>query len=327
MTAIDTAPRTPARPAAATPSRRTADRVFQRMTLGAGLLVLLILALIVLSTVDQARPAFAHMGLRFFTSSRWAPPSDEYGALSFIYGTGLISLLALVLAVPVSLGIAVYLSELAPLNARRVVTVVIDLLAAVPSVVWGLWGFLVLRSPLQRFYQTLSDVLSPVPGVGKLFEGPVSGLSFATAGTILALMIIPIITSLSRDVMDTVPVAQKEAALALGATRWEMIRGAVLPYSKGGVIGAVVLGLGRAMGETIAVALVIGSSGQITSRLFAAGDALPSQIANQFNESEGLFRSALVALGVTLFFFTIVVNLAARAIVTRTNRHLKGVAL
>ncbi|MEZ5265136.1 MAG: ABC transporter permease subunit [Acidimicrobiales bacterium] len=203
----------------------------------------------------------------------------------------------------------------------------IDLLAAVPSVVWGLWGFLVLRSPLQTFYEWLSSALSPVPVLGALFEGPVSGLSFATAGTILALMIIPIITSLSRDVMDTVPVAQKEAALALGATRWEMIRGAVLPWSRGGVIGAIVLGLGRAMGETIAVALVIGSSGQITARLFASGDALPSQIANQFNESEGLFRSALIALGVTLFGFTIVVNLAARALVTRTSRHLKGVAL
>jgi phosphate transport system permease protein len=326
-----TATTAPVEPATTTSLRRTrsrpGDTAFRWLALASGMLVLLILALIVVSTTDQARPAFTHMGLRFFTSSRWAPPVDEYGALHFIYGTALISVLALVLAVPVSLGIALYLSEIAPRRARAVVVYFIDLLAAVPSVVWGLWGFIVLRQPLQDFYRWVSDKLSPIPLVGRLFEGPVSGLSFATAGTILALMIIPIVTSLSREVMDTVPAAQKEAAVALGSTRWEMIRGAVWPYSKGGIIGAIVLGLGRAMGETIAVALVIGSSGQITARLFASGDALPSQIANQFNESEGLFRSALIALGVTLFFFTIIVNLGARAIITRSTRHLKGVAL
>lgn len=308
-------------------SVRVGDTAFRWLALASGMLVLIILALIVLSTTNQARPAFTHMGLDFFTSTRWAPAEDRFGALDFIYGTALISVLALVLAVPVSLALAIFLSEIAAPRARSGVVYAIDLLAAVPSVVWGLWGFIVLRSPLQTFYGWLSDALEPIPLIGRLFEGPVSGLSFATAGIVLALMITPIITSLSREVMDTVPLAQKEAAWALGATRWEMIRGAILPYSKGGIIGAVVLGLGRAMGETIAVALVIGSSAQITSRLFASGDALPSQIANQFNESEGLFRSALIALGVTLFGFTIVVNLAARALVTRTSRHLKGVAL
>ncbi len=302
------------------------DRSFRLVAVLAGGVVLVILALIVLSTTNQAWPAFRHMGLRFFTSSRWAPPDNEFGALSFIYGTAVVSVLALVLAVPVSLGLAVHQSVFAPPKARAAAIYTIDLLAAVPSVVWGLWGFLVLRAPMQDFYQKVSDVLSPVPLVGRLFEGPVSGLSFATAGTILALMITPIITSLSREVMDTVPVAQKEAAWALGCTRWEMIRGAIWPYSKGGIIGAVVLGLGRAMGETIAVALVIGSSGQVTARLFAAGDALPSQIANQFNESEGLFRSALIALGVTLFAFTILVNLGARAVITRSTQHAHGAA-
>ncbi|MEZ5235224.1 MAG: phosphate ABC transporter permease subunit PstC [Acidimicrobiales bacterium] len=303
------------------------DTAFRWLALASGMLVLIILALIVLSTTNQARPAFTHMGLDFFTSTRWAPAEDRFGALDFIYGTALISVLALVLAVPVSLALAIFLSEIAAPRARSGVVYAIDLLAAVPSVVWGLWGFIVLRSPLQTFYGWLSDVLAPIPLIGRLFEGPVSGLSFATAGIVLALMITPIITSLSREVMDTVPLAQKEAAWALGATRWEMIRGAILPYSKGGIIGAVVLGLGRAMGETIAVALVIGSSAQITARLFASGDALPSQIANQFNESEGLFRSALIALGVTLFLFTIIVNLVARAIIVRSTRHLKGVAL
>lgn len=307
--------------------RRRGDAAFKWMTLSSGFLVLVILALIVVSTSNQAWPAFHHMGLRFFSSSKWSPPSNEFGALNFIYGTALISVLALVLAVPVSLGIALYLSELAPVRARKTVIYVMDLLAAVPSVVWGLWGFIVLRSHTPGYYQKVSDVLSPIPVIGRLFAGPVQGLSFATAGIILALMIIPIITSLSREVVDTVPSAQKEAALALGSTRWEMIRGALLPYSKGGIIGAIVLGLGRAMGETIAVALVIGSSGQITARLFASGDALPSQIANQFNESEGLFRSALIALGVTLFFFTILVNLGARSLITRSTKHLRGVAL
>lgn len=302
---------------------RVADRLFRYLCIAAGFLVLVTLALIVVSTTNEARPAFTHMGLRFFTSTRWAPPADEYGALNFIYGTAVISVIALVLSVPVSLGIAMFLSEIAPRRLRTPVTYAMDLLAAVPSVVWGLWGFISLRQPLQSFYGVLSDLLSPIPIVGRLFEGPVNGLSFATAGTILALMITPIISSLSKEVMDTVPIAQKEAAYGLGATRWEMIRGAVLPYSKGGIIGAVVLGLGRAMGETIAVALVIGSAGQITARLFSSGDALPSQIANQFNESEGLFRSALVALGVTLFIFTVIVNLAARTIITRSSRHLR----
>jgi phosphate transport system permease protein len=307
--------------------RRVADSSFRALALGAGMVVLVILVLIVVSTTNEARPAFQDMGLRFFTTRRWAPPDNAFGALNFIYGTAVISLIALAFAVPISLGIALFLSEVAPMRLRKPVTYVIDLLAAVPSVVFGLWGFLVLRQPLTDAYGAISDVLSPIPVVGKLFEGPVQGSSFFTAGLILALMITPIITSLSKEVMDTVPVAQKEAALALGATRWEMVRGAIIPYGKGGIVGAVVLGLGRAMGETIAVALLIGSSGQITARLFASGDALPAQIANQFNESEGVFRSALIALGVTLFGFTIIVNLVARAIVTRSTRHLRGVAL
>ncbi|MEZ5264418.1 MAG: PstC family ABC transporter permease [Acidimicrobiales bacterium] len=302
------------------------DTAFRWLALASGMLVLIILALIVLSTTNQARPAFTHMGLDFFTSTRWAPAEDRFGALDFIYGTALISVLALVLAVPVSLALAIFLSEIAAPRARSGVVYAIDLLAAVPSVVWGLWGFIVLRSPLQTFYGWLSDVLAPIPLIGRLFEGglrPELRHRRHRAGADdhpdhhLAV----------AEVMDTVPLAQKEAAWALGATRWEMIRGAILPYSKGGIIGAVVLGLGRAMGETIAVALVIGSSAQITARLFASGDALPSQIANQFNESEGLFRSALIALGVTLFLFTIIVNLVARAIIVRSTRHLKGVAL
>lgn len=309
------------------PKARIGDASFRWLATGAGFGVLVILALIVVSTTNEARPAFAHMGLRFFTSRRWAPPDLEFGALNFIYGTAVISAIALVFAVPVSIGIALFLTEVAPLWLRKPVTYVIDLLASVPSVVFGLWGFIVLREPLTTAYAKVSDLLSPVPLLGRLFAGPVQGSSFMTAGLILALMITPIVTSLSKEVLDTVPTAQKEAALALGATRWEMIRGAVIPYGKGGIIGAIVLGLGRAMGETIAVALLIGSSAQITARLFASGDALPAQIANQFNESEGTFRSALIALGVTLFAFTILVNLVARTIITRSTRHLRGVAL
>jgi len=212
----------------------------------------------------------------------------------------------------------------APAWLKRPIVSVLDLLAVVPSVVFGLWGVLVLAEPIGRFYDNVSSVLAPIPLIGKLFEGPVSGRSFFTAGLILAIMIIPIITSLTREVFDTTPVTEKEAAYGLGATRWEMIRASVFAHSKGGVVGAVTLGLGRAMGETIAAALVIGSNPQITAKLFQPGYSMPSVIANEFGESSELWRAALIALGVLLFIFTIVVNLSARALVNRSIRRTRG---
>ncbi len=299
---------------------RLADDGFRYLSLAAGLLVLAILALITWSTTKEALPAFREEGLGFLTDSRWAPNEDAFGTLAFIYGTFFVSLIALVFAVPASIGIALFITELAPQAVRKVVTFVMDLLAAVPSVVFGLWGVSVLAVAAPGFYETIGSPLSVIPGLGRAFDAPYNGKSFLSAGFILALMITPIITSITREVFDTTPRGQKEAALALGATRWEMIRGAVLPHSRAGVIGAVLLGLGRAMGETIAAALVIGSGTQISAQLFASGDALASRIANEFGEATGTWRSALIGLGVVLFAMTVVVNLAATAIVSRGAR-------
>jgi phosphate transport system permease protein len=303
--------------------RRTsglADTTFRWLSLGSGLCVLVILALIALSTTSEAWPAFHHEGLRFFTGTRWAPNANVFGALPFIYGTLVASAIALVVAVPVSIGIALFLSEIAPRAARKPISYLVDLLAAIPSVVFGLWGVVLVAPKLATVYDDVSSAVSGVPVVGSLLSGPVNGKSFVTAGLVLALMITPIITAITREVFDTVPSGQKEAAYALGSTRWEMIRGAVFPHSRGGMVGAVMLGLGRAMGETIAVALVIGSSPQITKHLFGSGDAMAAVIANQFGEAGGLHRAALVGLGVTLFLMTIVVNMAARFIVGRGAR-------
>ena len=211
--------------------------------------------------------------------------------LAFLFGTLVTSILALIFAVPLSIGIALFMTEVAPGWLKTPVIYVMDLLSVVPSVVFGLWGVLVLATPISHFYTNVSNVLSPIPIIGGLFAEPVNGRSFFTAGLILAIMIVPIITSLTREVFDTTPRSEKEAALALGATRWEMIRGSVFAHSKGGMVGAVTLGLGRAMGETIAVALVIGSSPQITEKLFSPGYSMPSVIANEFGESSGNYRA------------------------------------
>ena len=320
---ITTAPPSPPSPRALTSPARAGlgDRGFRALTLGCGLLVLVILGLIAVSTTREAWPAFAHDGLRFFTSSRWAPSNEVFGSLPFVYGTVVTAVIALVLAVPVSVGIALFLSDVAPRRLSRPVSSLIDLLAAVPSVVYGLWGVIVLAPWLAGVYDGVSDLTSPIPVLSTLFAGPSTGRGLSTAGIILALMVTPIITSITREVFDTVPVMAKEAAYALGATRWEMIRAAVFPHSRAGMIGAVMLGLGRAMGETIAAALVIGSSPQITAMLFGSGDSMAAVIANEFGEAGGLHRAALIGLGVELFALTILVNLVARTFVARGRRY------
>ena len=304
-----------------------ADRSFRYLALGAGLTVLIILGLVITFTTKEAWPAFTAPGSDFFTSTRWAPNEGIFGSLTLVYGTAVVSLIALVFAVPTSVGIALFLTEVAPVRLRRPISLIIDLLAAVPSVVFGLWGFIYLRGGLTDFYRDLAGALDGIPILGSIFSTPVSGSSFFTAGLILALMITPIITSLTREVLDTVPMAQREASLALGATRWETIRNAVLPYGKGGIVGAVMLGLGRAMGETIAVALVIGGGFQITANVLTSGNAMPAVIANQFGEASGTYRSALIGLGVALFVLTVLVNLVARWIISRSNKALGKVAL
>ncbi|MBX6750195.1 MAG: phosphate ABC transporter permease subunit PstC [Micromonosporaceae bacterium] len=310
------------------------DRVFRWLTLAAGLLVLAVLALILVFTVKEAWPAIQHEGVwGFLTGDRWVPNDPDgpgparpmYGALAFIYGTVVTSLIAVIIAVPISVGIALFLTEFAPRRLRGPVITVIDLLAAVPSVVFGLWAILVLGPWLFDAYQATHGLLGAVPVLGSIFGPPQGPRAFMTAGIIVAIMIIPIITSITREVFATVPNADKQAALALGATRWEMIRGAVFPHSFGGVVGAVMLGLGRAMGETIAVSLTIGAATQITANLFGSGNTLPARIVQNWGDP-GIppGRSALVGLGVVLFLITIIVNYLARLVVSRAEIRMKG---
>jgi phosphate transport system permease protein len=308
-----------------------AEGLFRVWTLATGLLVLAILALILITTTREAWPVLRDMGFRFVTDKTWDPNpssgSPVFGALAFIYGTAVSSLIALLIGVPISIGIALFLTELAPRRLRAPAVTVIDLLASVPSVVFGLWGVLVVAPALVHIYQWLNDVLGGVPVLGSVFGQPVgTGRSFMTAGVILAIMITPIITSISREVLSTVPQANKDAAFALGATRWEMIRGAVFPHSFAGLVGAVMLGLGRAMGETIAVALVIGGATSITPNIFAGGNSMAAIIVQQFGESTGTFTAALIGLGVALFAMTVVVNLAARVVVRRAEARMRGAA-
>ena len=278
--------------------KQYADRAFRGLAIAAAGLVLLVLGLIAIRMTLRAWPA---LGIEFFTSTRWSAPDARFGALPFIWGTLYTAAIALVLAVPVSLGVALFITQVAPPWLKTPLVYLLDLLAVVPSVVFGLWGVLVLS---QHF------------GLGR---------SFLTAGVILAVMIVPIITSLSREVIETTPAAEKEAALALGATRWEMITASVLPHSKGGITGAVMLGLGRAMGETIAAALVIGSAlGQITPNPFAPGNSMPAVIANEWGEADEPHKAALIALAIVLFIITIIVNLIATAIVQRSMRRGRG---
>jgi phosphate transport system permease protein len=242
-----------------------------------------------------------------------------------MWGTVYTATIALLLAVPVSLGIALFITQVAPTWLRRIMVYVIDLLAVIPSVVIGLWGVLVLAPNLFGFYGWLSDTFDGWPILGAVFGDNPQGRSFFTASIVLAVMITPIIVSLSREVIETTPAFEKEAALALGATRWEMIRGAVLPHSAGGLVGAVMLGLGRAMGETIAVTLTIGSAlGQVSLNALASGNSMPAMITSEWGEADTLKKSALIGMAMTLFVITILVNTIATAIVQRSQVKHRG---
>ena len=302
-----------------------ADKVFRTVSLAAGALVLAILAGILVSTTNKAWPVLQSEGLHYLTGLKFDQTNDVFGAKSYIFGTLVVSFIAVLIAVPVSLGIALFVTELAPQRLRFWITTVIDLLAAVPSVVFGLWGFLVLRPHLNDIYGSIHDAVKDIPVLKTIFGPPAGGQSFMTAGLIVALMITPIITSITREVFNTVPRNDKDGALALGATRWEMISGVVFPHSTGGVVGAVMLGLGRAMGETIAIALVIGANPQITSNVFAPGEAMPSVIVRNLPESSGDFQAALIGLGALLIVLTLLINIAARSMVTRINLRTQGV--
>ena len=329
---VQAGPATPAGPASGlSPRRPIGDRAFQVIALASGMLVLLILVLIAITMTQQSTSWFTTEGWSGIFSIDWDPANGKFGAMAFVYGTAVASLIAIIIAYPVSMGVALLLTEVVPRRWSQPIVYVIDLLAVVPSVVWGLWGFLVFIPWVQPIYAHVASAVNGIWILGNLFGflngNYVSGASFFTAGLILAVMITPIVTSLSREVIATVPTSDKEGAYALGATRWEMIRGVVWPHSQTGIVGATLLGLGRAMGETIAVALVMGSSPTVTSHLFTPGYAMPGVIANQFGEATvGVFRAALIGMGVLLFALTIIVNLSARGVVERNARRMRGTA-
>jgi len=274
------------------------------------LVIFALVVLIVRELTQGSQLALQKFGWRFLVSSDWDPVNEKFGALPFIFGTLVSSAIALIIAVPISIATAVYLTELAPLWVRQPLIMFIELLAAVPSVILGLWGLFVM---VPWLHNHLVPVLRSAFGFLPLFQGPNYGPCMLAAGIIVAIMIIPIITSVSREILRSVPGLQREAAYALGATRWEVTRIAVLSYAKKGLFGAVILGLGRALGETMAVTMVIGNSAQISASLFAPGSTLASVIANEFNETTGnLYPSALFELGLVLLGVTVLVNIFAQ---------------
>ena len=306
-------------------SRRTrvgplADVIFAWSTQGAAWLTLAILFAILLSLTISAWPAIQHFGLGFFASAAWDPVKQDFGGLVMVYGTLATSLLALLIAVPVSFGIAVFLTELSPTWLKRPLGTAIELLAAIPSIVYGMWGLLVLGPILAQYVQRpLQQWTSGLPVVRALFSGPPVGIGIFSAGVILAIMIIPFIASVMRDVFEVTPTLLRESAYGLGATTWEVVSTVVLPYTKAGVIGGIMLGLGRAIGETMAVTFVIGNLSQLDSlSLFQPANSITSALANEFAEAgEGLHQAALMYLGLALFFITFVVLTLSKLLLAR----------
>lgn len=299
------------------------DRVYRVVTTGFAVVIPLLLGLIAFEVLVAAWPALREFGFGFLTSSQWDPVRQQFGAAPMIYGTIVSSLLALALATPLALGVAVFLTEYAPPWLRQPVSFLVDLLAAIPSVVYGLWGIFVLV-PILRDHVT--PFLRDTMGLGNtpFFAGTSYGFNMLSAGVILAIMVLPYISAVSREVLLAVPRAQREAALALGATRWEMIRDAVVPYARSGIFGGIILGLGRALGETMAVTMLIGNSKEISASLLAPGYTLASVIANEFAEaSQELHVSALMACGAVLLGVTLVVNAIARWLVWRVGREVR----
>jgi phosphate transport system permease protein len=307
---------------ALSPTGNTGDAIFRAVLLAAAVLMLVIVGTMILALAAKSMPSIRQFGFSFITSREWNPVKSEFGALPFIYGTIVSSLIAIIISVPLSLGIAIFLVEQAPRQLARPITFLVELLAAIPSVVYGLWGIFVLapflrvhvEPPLQRWFGWLP-----------LFQGPITGIGLLTGGIILAIMVTPIISAVVRDVLAAVPSSQREAALALGATKWETTR-VVLVNGAPGIAGAVILGLGRAIGETMAVTMVIGNRAHISASLFDSSYTIASAIANEFTEAtQDLYLSALVELGLILFFVTFVVNAIARILVWNVTRKTSGV--
>jgi phosphate transport system permease protein len=305
------------------PTGNAGDAVFRALLFASALVLVLLVIAMIAAMALRARTSLGTFGFGFVTSRVWNPVAGQFGALPFIYGTVVSSVLALIISVPLSLGVAVFLVEQAPRRLARPITFLVEMLAAIPSVVYGLWGIFVLAPVLREYVEPL---LARRLGWLPLFQGPVTGIGLLTGGVILAVMITPIISAVVRDVLAAVPNTQREAALALGATKWETTR-VVLANGGPGIAGAIILGLGRALGETMAVTMVIGNRPQISASLFAPSYTIASVIANEFTEATGtLYLSALVELGLILFLVTFVVNALARLLVWSVTRGTSGTA-
>jgi phosphate transport system permease protein len=294
------------------------DSIFRYAMLSCGLCILALVALIVFELITKSSLSLHAFGWKFFFQSDWDPVNDHYGALPFVYGTVVSSFLSLVIAVPLAVGVAVFITEMSPVWLRGPLAFTTELLAAIPSVIYGLWAIFVLV-PLLRTY--VQPFLAKYFGWTGFFEGPPFGIGMLAAGIILAIMVVPIISAITREVMTAVPQPQREAVLALGATRWEMIRVGVLRNARAGIMGGIILGLGRALGETMAVTMVIGNRPEIAKSLFAPGYTMASVIANEFSEASGdMYLSALVEIGLALFIVTIIVNIIAQFLVWTVTR-------
>ena len=318
MTAVKEAEATRAAPPVSLERANYGDRIFKLVLTLAALLIPIMLAFLVYQLWTGSKLAIDRFGLNFVTSSTWDPVAEEFGAFPLIFGTLLSSLIALLIAVPLSLGVAIYLTEFAPKVVRQPVAFLIGLLAAIPSVVYGLWGIFVLIPALRTSaFPFLRKTLGFLP----FFQGPIYGPSMLAAGIILAIMVMPYIMSVAREVLLAVPNTQREAALALGATRWEAVTSAVVPYARSGLIGAIILGLGRALGETMAVTMVIGNRHEIAASLFSPGYTMAAAIANEFSEAVGdLHLSALAYVAFLLFVVTVLINAGARLLIWRVAR-------
>jgi phosphate transport system permease protein len=301
---------------------RIQDSIFVNLTWLSAAIVVLVLAGIIISLVIQGAPTWKEFGLAFLWNERWSPAKDIYGAAAPIFGTIVTSLIAMIIAVPISFGIAMFLTEICPPPLRRPIGMAIELLAGIPSIIYGLWGFFILIPIMQTYIQPfLTSTLGAVPGLGILFSGAPYGSGLLTAGIVLAIMIIPFITSITRDVISTVPVMLRESAYGMGMTTWEVMRHIVFPYARLGLVGGVMLGLGRALGETMAVTFVIGNSHTISASLLAPATTISASIANEFSEAtEGLYTSSLISLGLILFVITFAVLAAAKIMIGRAEK-------
>ena len=314
----------PASRARALTRLRLTDAVFRHVTRAAAIAVLIILGGVIIALIQGSLPVFREFGGSFFIEQRWNPVTEKFGALAPIYGTLVTSIIAMVIAVPLGLLIAMFLTEICPMWLRRPIGIAIELLAGIPSIIYGIWGLFVFAPFLAQTLQpALIDTFGNVPVLSSLFAGPPYGIGVLTAGLILAIMVLPFITSISRDVFDAVPPVLKEAAYGVGCTTWEVVRYVVLPYTRVGVIGGIMLGLGRALGETMAVTFVIGNAHKISASLLAPGTTISATIANEFTEAVGdLYTSSLIALGLILFIITFIVLAAARYLLLRIERRI-----